>query len=124
VIDADGSDLRILTHRGIDNSPAWSPDGTRIAFSRDQGSAIYIMDADGSGVRRLVDAGADNLEPAWSPDGRWIAFTSGPNIDETSVTLVRPDGSGLHRIGPRGVSTGVSWPPDGSRIAFARGDDV
>jgi len=51
------------------SEPTWSPDGSKIAFVRKDG--IYVMNADGSGQRRLTDAGGG---PAWSPDGSKIAF--------------------------------------------------
>jgi Tol biopolymer transport system component len=66
---------------GIDGSPAWSPDGSQIAFTRaapsvgsdNPGAAIYTVRPDGSGLRKLVD---DGVEPDWSPDGGRIAFVS------------------------------------------------
>jgi Tol biopolymer transport system component len=71
VMDADGSDIvRVTDMAGHKNSaPAWSPDGTRIAFTsdRDGNSEIYVMDADGSNVVRLTRSEAQDFRPAWSP---------------------------------------------------------
>ena len=60
--------------------PAWSPDGTKIAFTtdRDGNFEIYVMNADGTGQTRLTNNAAADDEPAWSPDGSKIAFTSRP----------------------------------------------
>ena len=59
-------------------APAWSPDGRKIAFvsDRDGNSEIYVMNADGSGQRRLTRNPAYDADPAWSPDGRTIAFVT------------------------------------------------
>ncbi len=82
VINANGTAMRPLT---MDNlmpyeniHSAWSPDGTRIAFSsnRDDDYDIYVMNADGSNVTRLIDSPGDDFSPAWSPDGMCITFTS------------------------------------------------
>ena len=60
--------------------PAFSPDGTKIAFvSLENGAAnpeIYVMDADGSGRTRLTTSAGNDFDPAWSPDGTKIAFMS------------------------------------------------
>jgi len=113
--------------------PAWSPDGSRIAYAdyKNQqsqsfgGDEIWIMNSDGTGQRRLVSVGqcgpnqfagcTDGL--AWSPDGSQLAFHSAGGI-----YLVRRDGSGLHRISTSGGQP--IWSPDGSRIAFTRGGEL
>ena len=78
-MDADGSNLRRLTHSsGNDLLPDWSPDGTQIAFmsDRDGDWDIFVMDADGSNLRRLTNNSGNDLFPNWSPDGRKIVFES------------------------------------------------
>jgi TolB protein len=72
----------------MDGDPAWSPDGRRLAFVRVRGgrSDIYVVNRDGSGLRRLAHAitfrpmpGSSSgfaANPAWSPDGQKIAFMS------------------------------------------------
>ena len=75
VMNADGSGVKILTNDPAwDYAPVWSPDGTRIAFSRRYGDdwALYVMNADGSGATNLALGKAPFS--SWSPDGRKIAF--------------------------------------------------
>ena len=80
LMNADGSDqVRLTDNPAEDFLAAWSPDGTRIAFTsrRDENAEIYVMDADGSNLTRLTNNSDDDIRPAWSPDGELIAFTSG-----------------------------------------------
>ena len=68
---ADGSGQTNLTNNvANDLSPAWSPDGSQIAFysGRDGNTEIYIMNADGSGQTRLTNNAANDGHPAWSPN--------------------------------------------------------
>ncbi len=93
VMDADGGNVRRLTnHTSQDGDPSWSPDGRSIAFFslRDDSPEIaginpeiYVMDADGSNVRRLTNHNAWDYVPSWSPDSHFIAFASnrGDNRD-------------------------------------------
>ena len=64
--------------RTIDHEVSPAPDGRRIAFvsSRDGRFKLYVMNVDGSGLRRLTDDDHPDDNPSWSPDGRWIAFVS------------------------------------------------
>jgi TolB protein len=65
VVNADGTGRRTLTPQGLDFHPAWSPDGRRIAFARE--ATLYLMDADGSHLRRLTRPDAIDGSPAWQP---------------------------------------------------------
>jgi Tol biopolymer transport system component len=70
VMNADGSDQRNLTNNSAEDVfPAWSPDGSQIAFAsdRDGNFEIYVMNADGSDVRRLTDDIHSDTSPAWKP---------------------------------------------------------
>ena len=103
-----------------DGSPAWSPDGARIAFysERDGNAEIYVMKADGSGVTRLTDTKADEGYPAWAPDGRTITFDSDRdgNFD---IFAMNADGSNVRALTKhpaRDVS--ASWSPNGGKIVF------
>ena len=82
VMDADGGNQQRLTeNRKNDESPSWSPDGTRIVFSSDRKGdfanyEIYLMDADGGNLQRLTENRGDDAVPSWSSDGKRIAFVS------------------------------------------------
>ncbi|MBI4260474.1 MAG: PD40 domain-containing protein [Actinobacteria bacterium] len=141
VMDADGSDVVQLTGLGErpeqgtvggddtrqwEGSPAWSPDGTRIAFVGEIGDNpdIWIMDADGSGVVRLTDDPGGDWHPAWSPDGTWIAFQGSFEEPAGDIYLIRPDGSDLRRLtDDPGRDLQPAWSPDGTRIVFASDRD-
>jgi TolB protein len=76
VLRADGSGLRRLTAE--EASPAWSPQGARIAFARETaGNAdMYVMNADGTQTTRLTRDPLREYTPAWSPDGSRIAVVA------------------------------------------------
>ncbi len=104
-------------------SPVWSPDGRRIAFlSRPDGNkALYVMNADGSGQRRLTRDASNSATPAWSPDGRTLAFESVRN-GINGVYAVNADGSGQRRLARSGHAP--AWSPDGRTIAFFSGPPI
>jgi dipeptidyl aminopeptidase/acylaminoacyl peptidase len=111
-IDADGTDLTRLTDSPEpDFDPSWSPDGRQIAFRSERSGEpeIWVMNADGTGQRRL----AEGLSPAWSPDGSLIAFAG-----RAGLSVIRPDGTSLRVLPGTEGGEYPSWSPDGSRIAF------
>ena len=115
VINADGSGETQLTDVN-DVGAAWSPDGTRIAFVRaviGQGDAIYVMNADGSGLARVAsDTAGGQQALSWSPDGTKITFELGGR-----VYLVNANGTGLAQLTFGPYAYFPTWSPDG-RIAY------
>jgi Tol biopolymer transport system component len=149
VVDVDGSNLTRLT--GIrphgdcfplsgkcSGTPAWSPDGTQIAFSQASGpvkndlverSAIYIMDADGSNVHRVTQrhlpATGEDSEPQFSPDGTELLFQrlnvrSATPADGVALWVKDLQTGAERRITPWRLHAGDTpdWSPDGKKVLF------
>ena len=139
IVNADGSGTQtfLKAPKGMnDDGPQFSPNGKQIAFERafdsaDGGTlkvAVFVMNADGSGARRLTPWGLRAGDhPDWSPDGKRILFTT--NVDGSSNLssnkyTVKPDGTGLHSL-THASGGSVQWmsssySPDGNWIVVAR----
>ena len=131
VINEDSSDpVNLSNDPAYDGMPRWTADGTRIIFvsNRDAGGKneegggndVYIMNADGSNVRRITTDSAGYAFPTLSSDGQMIAFDGGRNDAEyASVFVMNANGSGVTQITDTGTNEGyVSWTPDSQRIAY------
>jgi len=129
VMDADGSGRVNLTGPRGGGAPAWSPDGTMVAFVRNDG--IWVMHADGLHAREIRhDPSMVEEWPVWSPDGRQIAYLESPvcglcSIGMTSaLNIMNSDGSGLRKLTDTPSDDRPAWSPDGQTIVFGgRSDD-
>jgi len=123
VMNADGSDVQRLTESpGRDGFPAWSPDGSRIAYECEVGE-ICVMNADGTNHVNLTNNPAVDGRPRWSPDGSRIAFISDREGD-FDIYVMNSDGGQITNLTKHpAFDGGHSWSPDGSRISFASDRD-
>jgi Tol biopolymer transport system component len=120
IVNADGSGIARLHNRRPEGSPAWSPDGSRLAFgaySEDEGSTVYTMTATGSDRIRAT-AGPHDGSPAWSPDGSTIAFTSVRDGANQIAALDIATGSVAAIVDGHGWNAQPAWSPDGRQLAF------
>jgi Tol biopolymer transport system component len=119
---ATGRVTRLTDHPARDEYPVLSPDGSRIAFTRQRqdDADIYVMNGDGSGVTQATSGEGVDLRPAWSPDGTRIAFERDGDIYVMTV-----DGSAITRLteGPS-EDRDPAWAPDGRLIIFGRDGDI
>lgn len=117
----DASDKQQLTNsRGINNWPAWSPDGERIVFgsSRADDFEIYVMREDGTGQERLTHSPGQDIRPRFSPDGSRIAFTSHRD-GNAEIYVMQADGSNPRRVTNHPDRDDYAdWHPDGKRLVL------
>jgi hypothetical protein len=102
--------------------PAWSPDGTTLAFTCDMSGGnqdICLVNVDGTNLRRLTsDAGSD-VRPAWKPDGTQIAFATSRYSGVHEIAIMNADGSNVTRVTSTTAGYQPAWSPEGAKIIFA-----
>jgi Tol biopolymer transport system component len=133
-MNADGSNLRSLTPRGLNGQPSWSPDGKQITFGRympGNEASIWIMNSDGSHLRRVTrnplpkndgcDGCAGQGSSRFSPDGKRIVFTWVKGEQSSAIYVVGVNGKGLRQLTPftRAVADAIDWSPDGRAIVYS-----
>ncbi|MEO5511608.1 MAG: hypothetical protein ABIV28_07925 [Longimicrobiales bacterium] len=125
--DIQSGATRVISNAGLSTTPAYSPDGSRIAFSawQEQGrnSNAEIFEYQGGRVRRLTNSAKADQSPTYSPDGSQIAFMSS-RLGLPHIYVMPSNGGNATQLTPyvagmNGYYFGPDWSPTGSKIAFA-----
>jgi Tol biopolymer transport system component len=121
-ISPTGGTATRIAFTNFSKDPAWSSDGSRIAFASTD-NEIFVMKADGSGRRQITNTPTAKQEPAWSPDGTQIAYVANSfDVDQQTdfeIWVINADGSGRRQITNNSIPDAQpAWSPDGSKIAF------
>ena len=124
-------DRRIKVDLNGIQTPSWSPDGQQLVFTGFDGglSDLYVINRDGTGLRRLTTDRYADLHPAWSPDGKTIAFATdrGGETDfdqlrfsNLRIALFHLDAGTIEVLGhmEEGKNINPVWAPDGQSLAF------
>lgn len=115
------SDIRITNNNAVDRYPAWSPDGTQIAFASNRSGSyeIWTMNADGTSPKQSTNDLGNCIKPAWSPDGKTVAFVSDKNGREDIYTLEIASGRTVRITETDSAETDPAWSRGGQTLFFA-----
>ncbi|HEX3266505.1 MAG TPA: hypothetical protein VHQ98_00820 [Gaiellaceae bacterium] len=125
-INSDGSDRQLITPRGGVagyTTFTWSPDGQQITFAggTDDNQQIAVVNANGSGLKRLTAGALSSRNPSWSPDGTLIVFERDDAASRSQVWVMRPDGTGKRKLTHSAQQNEwPAWSPGGDKILFER----
>jgi Tol biopolymer transport system component len=122
LVNTDGTDAHVLVSSSTSNNrlPAFSPDGSKIAFISDRTGLpqVWLMNADGSNqVQLTFDLVPKDQLPDWSPDGSQIAFVERTAATGGDIWVMNADGSDPHALTSAADNLGTAWSPDGTQIA-------
>lgn len=119
--DSTGNEQNVTNTVAAEADPAYSPDGSKIAFARNDGATgfdLWVMNADGSSPFQVTFAPGDERSPSWSPNGSTLVYSSGGELF-TVPASVSSSPTDLHVPG-----TDPAFSPDGSRIAYITGGQL
>jgi WD40 repeat protein len=138
-VDDGKAAVEVVGRPGWDGHPAWSPDGSRIAYASDWNAYDFVWDIfsaapDGSGITQLTTGFGfwphlmQYYRPAWSPDSKSLSFVECPEAfytcDVSTLAVMNADGTAIRRIAQtRGMVTST-WTPDGQTIAYSSGETI
>jgi Tol biopolymer transport system component len=121
VMNADGSGLQRLSRGYGVTSPTWAPDGSHLAFVRNQGTALCTIREDGSHLDVIASQRGYYQHPRWSPTNDVIVYQSRIDTSESGVRTFLVDADGTdERVLPSFIGAGSypAWSPDGTRIVY------
>ena len=113
---------KLYSQAFFDGAPTWSPDSKKISFKKrdyyEGTSDIFIVNRDGSNLKRLTNRPGKDTTPAWSPDGKWIAFCS--DRDGTDdIFIMSVSGNDIKNVTHSSSNdTDCAWSPDGNQLVI------